>query len=397
MSAPLATVPDHVLLRELDELIAKDQSLEADLLLHLGEVEARELHLELGFPSMFSYCTASVLHFSEATAYHRIQAARAARVYPAVLDRVRRGEIHLTGVKLLAPHLTPREPRRAARPGPAQEQARDRGTARRSSAEAGRAVVRAEARRSAHHAGGAFRRRDLLNASSRDRAPGVAEPTRNPDPSRSPCCISRPQHCPRSPWARTASRSSSPRAAPFARSSARPRLCCAIRFPDGDLAEIFDRALTLLVQDAKRKKFAQTDPDLPRVAGSEEKTADGQPRVPPHPGRDQARGRRPRSKRALCVRLSSRATLQLRVDHLEFHHKEAWAKLKRHSTEGIELRCRAHNQYAAVQDFGADHMSRCLGKEGVAKRPLTGSGTSWTGDWSTGSPRRGSRPTKSRA
>jgi hypothetical protein len=91
MSTPLATVPDHVLLRELEDLVAQEQSLEADLLLHLGEVEARELHLELGFSSMFSYCT-EVLHFSEATAYHRIQAARAARAYPAVLDRVRCGE-----------------------------------------------------------------------------------------------------------------------------------------------------------------------------------------------------------------------------------------------------------------------------------------------------------------
>ena len=43
----------------------------------------------------------------EAQAYHRIQAARAARSYPAVLERIRRGEIHLSGVKLLAPHLTP--------------------------------------------------------------------------------------------------------------------------------------------------------------------------------------------------------------------------------------------------------------------------------------------------
>ncbi len=30
------------------------------------------------------------------------------------------------------------------------------------------------------------------------------------------------------------------------------------QLPDGDIAEIFERALTLLVQDAKRKRFAQT-------------------------------------------------------------------------------------------------------------------------------------------
>ena len=46
-------------------------------------------------------------------------------------------------------------------------------------------------------------------------------------------------------------------------------------------------------------------------------------------------------------------------DRLEFHHKHPWARSKRHSVDGIELRCRAHNHHAAVQDFGAAHMARC--------------------------------------
>jgi hypothetical protein len=54
---------------------------------------------------MFRYCQ-RVLDFPEAVAYKRIQAARAARRHPEVLDAVRCGELHVTGVSLLAPQLS---------------------------------------------------------------------------------------------------------------------------------------------------------------------------------------------------------------------------------------------------------------------------------------------------
>ena len=37
---------------------------------------------------------------------------------------------------------------------------------------------------------------------------------------------------------------------------------------------------------------------------------------------------------------------------------DPWARAKRHSIERIELSCRGHNDYAAVQDYGAAHMTR---------------------------------------
>jgi hypothetical protein len=54
---------------------------------------------------MFSYCT-QVLHLAEGAAYNRIEAARAARSYPLILELFERGGITLTAVRLLAPHLT---------------------------------------------------------------------------------------------------------------------------------------------------------------------------------------------------------------------------------------------------------------------------------------------------
>jgi cell division inhibitor SulA len=54
---------------------------------------------------MFIYCL-RVLHFAEGVAYKRIQAARAARRYPQILEALRAGDLHLTAISLLAPRLT---------------------------------------------------------------------------------------------------------------------------------------------------------------------------------------------------------------------------------------------------------------------------------------------------
>jgi hypothetical protein len=50
----------------------------ADLIAHLVEFEARELHLRLGYSSLFAYC-GEVLHLSEHETYNRIEVARASR------------------------------------------------------------------------------------------------------------------------------------------------------------------------------------------------------------------------------------------------------------------------------------------------------------------------------
>jgi len=63
------------LLADLNGLLKRSRTLEAEVILHLGEVEARRLHLEQGCSSMFDYCV-RVLRFSEGVAYKRIGVAR---------------------------------------------------------------------------------------------------------------------------------------------------------------------------------------------------------------------------------------------------------------------------------------------------------------------------------
>jgi len=97
---------DADLLSRVHELTQHDHLATARFVAHLAELDSRRLYVEEGFPSLFAYCT-QVLHFSEYTAYRRIESARVARRFPVVLERIADGSVHLTAVTLLAPHLTP--------------------------------------------------------------------------------------------------------------------------------------------------------------------------------------------------------------------------------------------------------------------------------------------------
>jgi hypothetical protein len=96
---------NDALLSEVERLVKADRSLGATLLVHLGEVDARKLYLARGYSSMFTYCR-SALGMSEAEAYLRMRAADVGRRFPLVLERFGSGDVHLSAIKLLAPHLT---------------------------------------------------------------------------------------------------------------------------------------------------------------------------------------------------------------------------------------------------------------------------------------------------
>ena len=99
-------VTDQELMARLRRLVRADRTLSARLLVHLGEVDARGLYREHAYPSMFAYCVEE-LSMSEAEAYLRIQAARLGRQFPVIVPLFGSGSLHLSAIKLLAPHLTP--------------------------------------------------------------------------------------------------------------------------------------------------------------------------------------------------------------------------------------------------------------------------------------------------
>src|SRR5678816_54041 len=101
----LSTLSDAELVARLETLVKEERRLTAALLLHLAEVEARDIHLRAACSSIYVYCT-RVLGMSEDEAFKRIRAARALRNYPVVAEAVAEGRLHLTAVVRLAPHLT---------------------------------------------------------------------------------------------------------------------------------------------------------------------------------------------------------------------------------------------------------------------------------------------------
>jgi hypothetical protein len=78
-------------------------------------------------------------------------------------------------------------------------------------------------------------------------------------------------------------------------------------------------------------------------------------------------------------------------EFLEFDHAEAWTWSKKHSIEGITLRCRAHNQLRARNDFGEAHMARFQRSKLPSasataldpNRGATGFESSWPLPWSS--------------
>src|SRR5688572_2590483 len=96
---------DAELLTVTRGLVGRSNQLLASLLAHLGEVEARGIHRTRACASLYGYCIYE-LRFSEDEAFRRVTAARLVRRFPALLDAVASGELHLTGLLMLGPLLT---------------------------------------------------------------------------------------------------------------------------------------------------------------------------------------------------------------------------------------------------------------------------------------------------
>ena len=101
----LRHLTDQELEARLKSLAGRERDATAQLVAHLAELDTRDLHLRAGYGSLFAYCR-DALKLSEAEAYNRIEAARAARRFPLVLVLLGSGAVNLTTVRLLAPHLT---------------------------------------------------------------------------------------------------------------------------------------------------------------------------------------------------------------------------------------------------------------------------------------------------
>ena len=101
----LTTLSDPELVRTVAERASRERHATAGLIRALIEFDRRRLYLAEGYSSLYAYCTGA-LHYSEYGAFNRIEVARAAARWPQLLARIEDGSLHLSGARLLAPHLT---------------------------------------------------------------------------------------------------------------------------------------------------------------------------------------------------------------------------------------------------------------------------------------------------
>jgi hypothetical protein len=95
---------DTELLARIPAIVQAERIASADVVEHLLEVERRRLYLDQACSSLYTYCR-DRLRYSEDAALKRARVARLALRLPRVLDELRSGAIHLTGLFLLERYL----------------------------------------------------------------------------------------------------------------------------------------------------------------------------------------------------------------------------------------------------------------------------------------------------
>ena len=301
------------------------------------EVDARRLYLGEGCSSLFTYCS-QVLHLSEHAAYGRIEAARAARRFPRILELLAEGDVTLTVVGLLAPHLTPEnhvevlesvrhKSKRQVEQLVARLQPRPDvpSAIRKLPAPKARALPLADTA-SAPHGDGP--RKASANGEERD------EPLHVSQGSQATRAVVAPLAPERYRVQFTVSRET------FEKLRRAQDLLRHV-IPNGDPAAIFDRALTLLLAELDRTRLAATK--RPR---EEHPSARGSRHIPAA------------VRRAVWTRDEGRCAFKgprgrcTETGFLEFHHVVPYARGGPAVVENIELRCAAHNAYEVKLYFG---------------------------------------------
>jgi hypothetical protein len=354
-------IPSHLsdgaLIAEVARCARDERHATAQLVAHLAELDTRRLYLGAGKSSLFTYCR-DVLGLSEDAAYNRVEAARASRLFPEILEQLVDGSLTVTSVRLMARLLT---------------------------AENHRELLAAAARRSKREVEELIAHRfpkpdtpsSVRKVPERTQSHSPVAPTRlvtEPAPAvsapattmvASAPVMTAPETVGLRPTASTHQPAVKPLAADryeirFTASAAtRDKLKVAqdlLRHvvPNGDVAAIFDRALSELIDAHSRRKMAVVrKPTRARVV-----TSGGRPAV------EHSRHVAAQVKRVVWVRDGGYCAFVSASGHrcserafLEYHHVVPYAVRGQATSANIQLRCRAHNGYEADTFFGTRRMN----------------------------------------
>jgi len=314
----LAPLDDQALLAELPRLAHAERSATVTLVARLAELDARRLYLGLGFPSLFAYCS-TVLRLSDGEAYNRIEAARAVRRCPELLDRLADGSLSLTTLRLVAPHVSDDNKQvLEATAGKTRRQVEE--------------ILVAQV----HEQPIVSTVRKLPDLSPDVPHPGSRRPVVAP--------VSADQYR----ITITASRE-------MRNELSRVQELLRHQIPDGDPGRILARALTLLRQQLEKGKLGvETDARKLRP------TRPGSRRIPAQVRRSV--WKRDGGRCAFVARDGRRCPAR---GGLEFHHIDPWAVGGESTVRNISLRCRPHNAFEAEAWFGTRSQDSSRNESGL--------------------------------
>jgi hypothetical protein len=375
---PPGRLSDEELLARVHRLARHEHAATAALVAHLAELDERRLHVAQGYSSLFVYCT-KALHFSEDAAYARIKAARAGRRFPVIFEMLSSGELHLTGIRLLAPHLT-RDNHRAL-----LARARHRGKREIEKlvaeicpkpdvrAMVRKLPVRAAASQAVAAPPSPFESAGSLLEANLD-APG--DGTVNPDAGQTPTPPTTPTVI--VPLAPNRYKIQFTAGQAMYDRLQQVRELLRHRIPDGDPGAVLDEALILLLEKLEKQKLARTDrPRVRKAAGSAQAGPQGQGGEESIGALEPSGASGEPGNRSRHIPAEVRREVWKRDDgqcgfrspggrrcgergFLEFHHFEPFAVGGKSTTDNIGLRCRAHNQQEGEHSLGRQTMGRWL-------------------------------------
>lgn len=376
----LSHLSDRTLLNDLAALVARDHRTTAQLLAHIAEVEERKLYLPAAHRSMFAYCV-DVLRMSEDVAFKRIRVARAARRFAEIYDAVAEGRLHVSGVVLLAPHLTESNAREllAAATHKTKSQIehllaemfpqRDLPTRVRPifpSASPSVRTLEPSGELAERKIDAGPNRPSVMPTQGTQLAPGpVSFDATQHDSAENPAAA--PERA-ESAQARIEMPASRHKIAPLSPERFALQLTMSksthesLRYaqellshqiPSGDLSEVLEQLLKIAVPELEKRKFAATL--KPRsTTRSRPVRASVNPRYIPADIKrtvwDRDGGR--------CTFVSNAGLRCSARKFLEFDHVDEVARGGQATVGGMRLRCRAHNQFTAECTFGTEFMKR---------------------------------------
>jgi hypothetical protein len=419
----LAALSDRELVDGLHRRVGSSRQLLAELVAHLGEVEERRLHLAGAFSSMFDYCVRR-LGLSEDEACRRIEVARLARRFPVLYPMLASGQLSLSVAGSLKEYLSEGNGAEllAAVSGKSVREAREALAARFPRPDVPASVRKLPERRAPQHS--AQLQPPQLQPQPSQPQPSQPQPSQ-PQPSQpQPSLAAQPHGLPvpdveRAPVKLSTRTEAEPPASVSAIAGAQPfgplgasplprgvgassraapieplsvgrykvtftadaelktklelaRDLLRHAVPSGDYAAIVGRALDLLIENVKKRRF-----------GSNETKAQPRRQTAPSP--------RPSTRSARCEVLERKETPEQRRrpassarrevverdglqcswldEHgtrcearawLEHDHRHPLGKGGSSDPKNLRLLCRKHNRYAAEHEYGKAHVERAI-------------------------------------